>query len=202
MGSDAIDKKRLSLERKLTLARGGTNVAAKRTSRWDLRAVSDQMRTQICVKDRKLLMKVQPMCFLGNEAVSYLTATGIVENEAEAIELGNAMAAQGLIAEVAQEHAFRDKPYLYRFAEDEFERLGGGRLKQHSSAMPYEELLQQAGRMHKEMGAGEREHKGRSVPRSFVGEAAVAWMLQTGLARTEVEATGQFAKVYPCVYQV
>lgn len=157
--------------------------------RLTLRGMAETMRSQIQVKDRKHIVKLTPMCFLGSEAVQWMTATGQVDSLERAIELGNMMAARGLFFEVTGQHAFRDKPYMYRFAEDEFDRLAGGKDKIKLSQLPYESLLKISGRMRQEVGVGDHEYKGTVRSGSFSGEDAVNWLLQEGFAPTEVDAS-------------
>jgi hypothetical protein len=62
-------------------------------------------------------LKTYPNCFLGDEAVQWLVSSGQATNPMEALAIGNAMIRAGFMQHVTGEHAFKDKPYFYRFLQ-------------------------------------------------------------------------------------
>ncbi|CAM9100295.1 unnamed protein product [Chrysoparadoxa australica] len=159
-------------------------------TKWDLHAIGIKMKAQVGVKDHKGFMKVHEQCFLGTEAVQWFTGTGLVASIEEALELGHAMMSRGMFWEINQEHLFRNKPYLYRFAEDEFNKL----LVKEGKAPPerqhsYDELAALQRRMRVELAPGERELKGRKHQLCFQGDLAWSWFQHTGQVASQKDAT-------------
>lgn len=132
----------------------------------------------------KLGVRTHGKCFRGQDAVRWMISTGTVDDEEEALLLGNAMLAYGIFSERAHEHAFRNKPYLYRFALDEFDRLAQTRGHNVKVATTdYKFLCQAAERMR-----GELRDRTLHMDGCFPGAMCVGWLKQAGLADTESEA--------------
>lgn len=70
------------------------------------------------IKTRRHKLKLYQRCFLGNEAVDWMTKNAKVSRE-EAINLGQKMIDRGIFHHVLDEHKFEDKELFYRFNEDE-----------------------------------------------------------------------------------
>ncbi len=70
------------------------------------------------IKDRRFRLTVYPDCFVGSEAVTWLTKTQNATREA-AVRIGQAMVEKGIFHHVTDEHPFKDEYLFYRFYEDE-----------------------------------------------------------------------------------
>lgn len=79
-----------------------------------------QMRGErgVKIKARHYKLKLYHRCFLGNEAVDWLSQNLHI-SRAEAIKLGQQLIEQKIIHNIFDESSFRDEPMLYRFYEDE-----------------------------------------------------------------------------------
>lgn len=67
------------------------------------------------LRDRNYLMQTYEDCFVGSEAAAWLEQQFQLQR-AQALDLGNAMVALGLLVHVVQEHPFRDEALFYRLA--------------------------------------------------------------------------------------
>ncbi|MBE9065065.1 mechanosensitive ion channel [Leptolyngbya cf. ectocarpi LEGE 11479] len=79
-----------------------------------------QMRSQngLIIQNRRFRLTVYSSCFVGSEAVTWLTQTQNATREA-AVRIGQAMVEQGIFHHVSDEHPFKDEYLFYRFYEDE-----------------------------------------------------------------------------------
>jgi small-conductance mechanosensitive channel len=66
------------------------------------------------VADRRHLLTVYPGCFVGSEAVEWMTREAAL-SRTEAIVLGERLVERGLVRHVLDEHGFRDGWFFYRF---------------------------------------------------------------------------------------
>uniref|UniRef100_A0A672LCV8 Phosphatidylinositol-3,4,5-trisphosphate dependent Rac exchange factor 1 n=1 Tax=Sinocyclocheilus grahami TaxID=75366 RepID=A0A672LCV8_SINGR len=71
------------------------------------------------IKDRRRKLTIVPKCFLGNEFVSWLLATGEISKAEEGINLGQALLENGIIHHVSDKHQFKNEQVLYRFRYDD-----------------------------------------------------------------------------------
>ena len=72
----------------------------------------------IDIRDRRHLLTVYSKCFVGSEAVEWMTrALGLTR--AEAVRLGQLLVEQGFAHHVLDEHGFEDAHLYYRFYADE-----------------------------------------------------------------------------------
>jgi hypothetical protein len=70
------------------------------------------------IVDRRHLLTTYPKCFVGREAVDWITrAAGLTRKEAMA--LGQLLVDRGVIHHVLDEHGFKDSKLFYRFRADE-----------------------------------------------------------------------------------
>ena len=67
------------------------------------------------IKDRSYHLQDFPQCFVGADAVSWI-AGHLRRSRAEAVALGQALNALGLLVHVAHEHPFLDDRFFYRLA--------------------------------------------------------------------------------------
>ncbi|KAG7033393.1 hypothetical protein SDJN02_07449, partial [Cucurbita argyrosperma subsp. argyrosperma] len=77
-----------------------------------------KMKESIVVKDRFYKMRRFTNCFLGSEAVDFLSEDQYLERE-EAIEFGRKLASELFFQHVLEENLFEDGGHLYRFLEDD-----------------------------------------------------------------------------------
>ncbi|HVO26148.1 MAG TPA: mechanosensitive ion channel domain-containing protein [Candidatus Margulisiibacteriota bacterium] len=70
------------------------------------------------ITDRRHLLTVYPKCFVGREAVDWLTHTVGLTRE-EATMVGQLAMDRGAFHHVLDEHGFKDGNFFYRFREDE-----------------------------------------------------------------------------------
>ena len=89
-------------------------------SRISLRQLAQEMRSEegVEIKTRRHKLKLYQRCFVGTEAVDWLTAKTKLSRE-DAVNLGQKMIDKGLFHHVLDEHQFKDEPLFYRFNADE-----------------------------------------------------------------------------------
>jgi potassium-dependent mechanosensitive channel len=103
---------------------------------WGPRSWSDEQVTALVARmrgadgvpvgDRRHLLTVYRQCFVGRDAVDWMTrALGLTRKEAA--ELGQLLMDRGAVRHVLDEHGFRDASLFYRFVED---------MPAHSSSVP------------------------------------------------------------------
>jgi potassium efflux system protein len=95
----------------------------------------------VTIEDRRHLLTVYPKCFVGREAVDWLTRNVGLSRE-EATMAGQLLMDRGALRHVLDEHGFKDGNFFYRFREDEQERNGRGLATspEHSSLPATEEV--------------------------------------------------------------
>lgn len=96
------------------------NQTDSNTNRLSLRKLCSEMRSDrgVEIKTRRHKLKLFQRCFLGNEAVDWLSKRAKISRP-EAIKLGQKMLEKGLFHHVLDEHQFEDEAIFYRFHEDE-----------------------------------------------------------------------------------
>lgn len=84
-------------------------------ARWDMASFYVLIRqpSGFRVADRPYLGEVYSNCFVGSEAVAWMTDHGLTANEA--MTVGQRLMDASLIHHVVDEHAFKDKELYYRF---------------------------------------------------------------------------------------
>lgn len=80
----------------------------------------------VAIEDRRHLLTVYPKCFVGREAVDWLTRNVGLTRE-EATMAGQLLMDRGALRHVLDEHGFEDGNFFYRFREDEPVRSASGR---------------------------------------------------------------------------
>lgn len=88
-------------------------------SRISLRQLASEMRSPkgVEIKTRRHKIKLYQHCFLGNEAVDWITKKAKI-SRSDAIQLGQKMLDKGIFNHVADEHQFKDENLFYRFQDD------------------------------------------------------------------------------------
>ncbi|XP_038885672.1 uncharacterized protein LOC120075979 isoform X2 [Benincasa hispida] len=84
----------------------------------ELAMIVRKMKESIVVKDRYCKMRRFTNCFLGSEAVDFLSEDQYLERE-EAIEFGRKLASKHFFQHVLEENLFEDGSHLYRFLDDD-----------------------------------------------------------------------------------
>lgn len=84
----------------------------------DLRTVVEQWRGAVPIRDRRYRGALYPRCFTGAEAAAWMRqALALSENEA--MTLGERLLELFVIHHVFDEHHFCNRPFFYRFYQDE-----------------------------------------------------------------------------------
>lgn len=98
-----------------TAVKSKTNV-----NRISVRQLALEMRSEngVEVKTRRHKLKLYQRCFLGNEAVDWITKK-VKISRLDAVQLGQQMLDKGICCHVLDEHQFKDEPVFYRFSEDD-----------------------------------------------------------------------------------
>ncbi|KAJ8772249.1 hypothetical protein K2173_027426 [Erythroxylum novogranatense] len=84
----------------------------------ELALIIRKMKEFIVVKDRFYKMRRFANCFLGTEAVDFLSEDQYLERE-EAVEFGRKLASKRFFQHVLDENLFEDGNHLYRFLDDD-----------------------------------------------------------------------------------
>lgn len=163
-----------------------------------LREVEEAMELNIRVGRRRWRFNTYDNCFVAKDAVTYLVEGGFAPNRASAVRLGKKIQHElNSYQHVCQEHDFADEHYFFRFTP-KHQRFGEKVMVE----LPLEEIatkFEQGVRMRT------NTYRMKSYPKTFVGEQAVDYLVQsrlTGsrraavrLGRALVEQYGLFVKV-------
>ncbi|XP_059455140.1 uncharacterized protein LOC132185378 [Corylus avellana] len=84
----------------------------------ELALIVRKMKESVIVKDRFYKMRRFTSCFLGSEAVDFLSEDQYLERE-EAIEFGRKLASNLFFQHILDENLFEDGNHLYRFLDDD-----------------------------------------------------------------------------------
>jgi Domain found in Dishevelled, Egl-10, and Pleckstrin (DEP) len=113
--------------------------------------------------DRIYHLKSYPSCFLGSEAVDWLTGQYTASRE-QSVALGVALQALGMLHHVAHEQAFADAPNFYRTA-------ACTAADQCKPSLALKRLMSKGG-----VATKDRTYLGKLYPHCFIGAEAVDWM--------------------------
>jgi len=88
--------------------------------RISLRQLALEMRspTGVEIKTRRYKIKLYQRCFLGNEAVDWISKKTKI-SRIDAIKLGQKMLDKGIFNHVTDQHQFKDESLFYRFQDDQ-----------------------------------------------------------------------------------
>ena len=141
------------------------------------------------IKDRHYNLKNYPRCFVGSEAVEWLsTKLNISTNEA--IAIGQKLLEQQWIHHVTNEHQFEDEYLFYRFNEAKLLANDCSEAKLVCSI----DLEQIVSDMRNIGGVKikDRRYNLKNYPRCFVGSEAVEWLsTKLNISTNEAIAIGQ-----------
>ncbi|RHY34831.1 hypothetical protein DYB32_000605 [Aphanomyces invadans] len=85
-----------------------------------LKAVSEALRSNVEIKDRRVRLRTQQLCFVGAEAVTFLVTAGHAPTREAAVALGQRLLCNQFLRKLSNSDGeFLDSNLLYRFAEDE-----------------------------------------------------------------------------------
>ncbi|MCC0177541.1 hypothetical protein I4641_11185 [Waterburya agarophytonicola K14] len=89
------------------------------TSRISTRQIASKMRSDkgVEIKTRRHKLKLYQRCFLGNEAVDWISKE-VKISRSDAIKVGQKMLEKGFFSHVTDDHNFKDEGLFYRFNED------------------------------------------------------------------------------------
>jgi hypothetical protein len=135
-----------------------------------------RLQRHIEVKDRSYRLKTYPACFLGNEATQFLQEQYKLR-ELQAVALGNALMALGLIHHVAHAKTFAKDELFYRFSVN--------REIEEASLKGVWDILSEG----KALEIADRSYLGVNYPNCFVGQKAID-ILVAKQAMTRVHAWG------------
>eukprot|EP00180_Rhodochaete_pulchella_P002321 Plantae.Rhodophyta-Rhodochaete_pulchella.ctg3514.p1 GENE.Plantae.Rhodophyta-Rhodochaete_pulchella.ctg3514~~Plantae.Rhodophyta-Rhodochaete_pulchella.ctg3514.p1 ORF type:complete len:452 (-),score=51.63 Plantae.Rhodophyta-Rhodochaete_pulchella.ctg3514:118-1473(-) len=149
------------------------------------------------IKDRCFHLRKYRMCFVGQEAVAWLTTSGVAKSVADAVRLGNKMMSAGVFYHVTHSRPFENRKSFYRLTGDDrksgtSEGSGGCSLSRTLSdehelrdSMDMMRLIEEF-----RHGAEIRDRKfhTKQYRNCFVGCDAVQWLVDAGYARNVDEA--------------
>jgi hypothetical protein len=127
--------------------------------------LANQLARSLRILDRTYRLQTYPACFVGNEAVAWL-ANHLQRPRVEAVALGQALMAMGLLAHVTHEHPFQDEHLFYRLAlSAAADRLDPGRVMQ--------QLAGPGG-----VAVADRVYLAKTYTECWVGSEAIDWLVQ------------------------
>ena len=130
----------------------------------DAEACAALLHQSLPIQDRSYRMLSYARCFVGTEAVGWIAARWR-RSRTEAVALGQALCALGLLAHVVQEHPFLDEPLFYRLAcADGGHELDLGRV--------FEGLHSAGG-----VPVAARAYRATTYGDCWIGSEAVSWVV-------------------------
>lgn len=142
----------------------------------DAESLCTLMASNVKSLDRTYRFKSYPSCFLGSDAVTWLSSHFRMQRDM-ALEVGLALGKLGFVNHVVHEQAFADAPNFYRTAvSSSADRLDLGAVL---AAMVSKNGVE----------VRDRSYLGKNYPACFVGSEAVSWVHQNyKLPRHSAEA--------------
>ena len=103
-----------------TKTSSSSSKSKNKLNRFSVRQLAQEMRSEqgVEIKTRRHKLKLYQRCFVGNEAVDWITKRTKLSRE-DAVTLGQKMIDKGIFHHVLDEHQFEDEELFYRFNEDE-----------------------------------------------------------------------------------
>lgn len=126
-------------------------------------ALCSAITSSVKALDRTYHLKSYSSCFLGTEAVDWLTAQYTASRE-QSVALGVALQALGMLHHVAQEQAFADAPSFYRIA-------ASTAADQCKPSLVLKRLVSHGG-----VAIKDRTYHSKLYSHCFIGAEAVDWM--------------------------
>jgi hypothetical protein len=99
------------------------------SNRINLKQLIEEMRSEkgVEIKTRRHKLKLFQYCFLGNEAVTWISNRTKLSRE-DAVKLGQKMLEKGFFFHVLDESQFKDEELFYRFKQDEGKNIWNSSL--------------------------------------------------------------------------
>lgn len=103
-----------------TKTSSSSSKSKNKLNRFSVRQLAQEMRSEqgVEIKTRRHKLKLYQRCFVGNEAVDWISKKTKLSRE-DAVAIGQKMIDKGLFHHVLDEHQFKDEELFYRFREDE-----------------------------------------------------------------------------------
>lgn len=95
--------------------RGSPRIVIRDLVGMSAEGLASLLQEGLAIEDRSYHLHTYPACFVGSEAVTWITQR-FGCSRAQAVALGQALGALGLVEHVTQEHAFLDQLLYYRLA--------------------------------------------------------------------------------------
>ena len=153
-------------------------IAAAEADRIDLTALAFRMQRSggVNIADRRYRLRIYPECFVANEGVTWLERALSVARE-NAVAIGQALQAAGLIYHVAREQPFSDEENFFRVAQ----------IPARWNVESFYALC----RSESGFSVLDRSYRGAKYQRCFIGSEAVEWMQSQGRTVNEALSMGQ-----------
>ena len=153
-------------------------IAAAEADGINLTALAFRMQRSggVNIADRRYRLRIYPECFVANEGVTWLERALSVTRE-NAVAIGQALQAAGLIYHVAREQPFSDEENYFRVAQ----------IPARWNVESFYALC----RSDAGFSVLDRSYRGATYPRCFVGSEAVEWMQAQGRTLNEALSIGQ-----------
>jgi Domain found in Dishevelled, Egl-10, and Pleckstrin (DEP) len=144
----------------------------------DMNALAFRMQRSggVDIKDRRYRLRIYPECFVASEAVTWLERALRASRE-QAVNIGLALQAAGLIYHVAKEKSFADAELFFRVSQIP---------SQWSLEQFYALVRSEAG-----FAVDDRTYLGNKYSKCFVGSEAVEWIQAQGHTLNEAISMGQ-----------
>lgn len=120
--------------------------------------LADFLRNGLAIQDRSYHFKKYPACFVASDAVDWMAAK-LRLTPANAIAVGQALGALGLLYHVEQKHLFDDQPWFFRLA-----------VSRLANTMSYSDAVKV---LRERLAVADRAYLGTAYPHCWVGEQAV-----------------------------
>jgi Domain found in Dishevelled, Egl-10, and Pleckstrin (DEP) len=116
------------------------------------------LRDKLAIHDRSYHFKNYPACFVASESVTWLGSRfGLVA--ADAVAVGQALGALGLLYHVEQKHTFDNEPWFFRLA-----------MSRSVNTLSYSEAVKA---LRERLAVADRTYLGTAYPKCWVGTQAV-----------------------------
>jgi hypothetical protein len=153
-------------------------VAACEASRYDLADLAQRMGRSggVDIRDRSYHLRGYPECFAASDAVNWL-AKALSVDETQAITVGRAIQATGLIYHVAREQSFANDYLFFRVARLPQTFVIADFVTQVSASTGFTRR--------------DRSYLGTEYPHCFVGKEAIAWCRARRMSVNEAMTASQ-----------
>ena len=111
------------------LGTASNSVRVTKPDNSNLEQLIKRMRSEngLSIKTRRYKLKLYHHCFVGSEAVDWLTKSLNISRE-KAIKIGQQLVKSKIIHHVKDEHDFKDEELFYRFYQDEDKKIWTDKL--------------------------------------------------------------------------